>query len=93
MRQVTDAERERLAILLEEMGEAQQVIGKILRHGWSPTHAGKTYDNRGDLQNELGDVQAAVARLCRSGDVSRSSIHSRTEQKLAAGGTILRHQT
>jgi hypothetical protein len=28
------AETERLALLLEELGEAQQAIGKILRHGY-----------------------------------------------------------
>ena len=28
------AEAERLALLLEELGEAQQAIGKILRHGY-----------------------------------------------------------
>jgi hypothetical protein len=35
--ELSDAEVERLAILAEEMGEAQQCIGKILRHGeWKP---------------------------------------------------------
>ena len=29
---LSDAETERLAILAEEMGEAQQAIGKIIRH-------------------------------------------------------------
>ena len=29
---------ERLALLLEELGEAQQVIGKILRHGYDSRH-------------------------------------------------------
>ncbi len=31
---LTDAQAERLALLLEELGEAQQAIGKILRHGY-----------------------------------------------------------
>ena len=31
---LNDAEAERLAILLEEFGEAQQAVGKILRHGY-----------------------------------------------------------
>ena len=36
---LTDAEVERLAVLAEEMGEAIQCIGIILRHGyesWNP---------------------------------------------------------
>lgn len=33
---LSNAELERLALLLEELGEAQQVIGKILRHGYPP---------------------------------------------------------
>lgn len=32
--QLTNAQAERLHILLEELGEAQQAIGKILRHGY-----------------------------------------------------------
>jgi hypothetical protein len=31
---LTPAELERLSLLLEELGEAQQAIGKILRHGY-----------------------------------------------------------
>lgn len=31
---LNDAQSERLALLLEELGEAQQAIGKILRHGY-----------------------------------------------------------
>lgn len=92
MRQPTDAERERLAILLEEMGEATQVIGKILRHGWEPTHNEIKYNNRADLQAELGDVHAAVLRLCNANDVSYTAIHARAEKKLAVGGTLLRSQ-
>jgi hypothetical protein len=35
---LTPAEAERLALLLEELGEAQQIIGKILRHGYESYH-------------------------------------------------------
>jgi NTP pyrophosphatase (non-canonical NTP hydrolase) len=48
---LTPAEAERLFYLLEELGEAQQAIGKILRHGYEsrdPTKAVPvTDDNRG----------------------------------------------
>jgi NTP pyrophosphatase (non-canonical NTP hydrolase) len=48
---LTPAQAERLFYLLEELGEAQQAIGKILRHGYEsrdPTKARQTFDdNRG----------------------------------------------
>lgn len=48
---LTPAQAERLFYLLEELGEAQQAIGKILRHGYEsrdPTKAVPvTDDNRG----------------------------------------------
>ena len=83
---LSDAERERLALLLEEMGEAQQVIGKILRHGYEsydpflPPPAGDT--NRGLLMKELGDVSAAMQLMLRAGDISGAVINQRTAQKL-----------
>jgi NTP pyrophosphatase (non-canonical NTP hydrolase) len=86
------AEFERLSILIEEMGEALQVAGKILRHGWEPTEAGVRYDNRADLQRELGDVRAAMIRLCDAGDLNKFEIHARADEKLSPGGTILRRQ-
>lgn len=89
---LTPAERERIAIAVEEMGEALQVAGKILRHGWTPTHEGVAYDNRADLENELGDVMAAIERLMQAKDVSRGHIEARSAMKLAPGGTLLRFQ-
>lgn len=48
---LTPAQAERLYYLLEELGEAQQAIGKILRHGYEsrdPTKATPLFDeNRG----------------------------------------------
>lgn len=52
------AELERLAILSEELGEVQQVIGKILRFGYDSYNPleenGKT--NRERLEIEVGDL-------------------------------------
>jgi hypothetical protein len=53
--QPTPAEHERLALMLEELGEAQQAIGKILRYGYeeySPFDDMKT-TNRVALEKEL----------------------------------------
>lgn len=74
--ELTDAEIERLAILAEEMGEAQQAIGKILRHGYESYNPddsnGRT--NRRELERELGDVVAAMELMTITRDVNDASI-------------------
>lgn len=63
--QLNAGEEERLAIALEEMGEATQIIGKILRHGYESTNRGRMRTtNRRLLEKELGDVLAAIDLLC-----------------------------
>ena len=64
---LTDAQAERLYILSEELGEAQQAIGKILRHGYESGWNGS--NNRRDLEKELGHVYYAIALLRGSGDI------------------------
>lgn len=91
---LTPAEAERLAILAEELGEAQQIVGKILRHGFDshnpldPT-AGT---NRGMLERELGDVRCAMIRLCNAGDLSKEAIHARAATKAETSKPYLHHQ-
>lgn len=73
---LTPAEHERLALLSEELGEAQQAIGKILRHGYrsrNPT-ASTPWNNREDLEHELGDIQFAIRFMAESGDVDTDTI-------------------
>jgi NTP pyrophosphatase (non-canonical NTP hydrolase) len=76
--QLKAAEHERLAILSEELGEAQQAIGKILRHGYesvNPTLAPACqFTNREELEHELGDVLFAVSMLSDALDVSHTRI-------------------
>lgn len=86
------AEAERLALLLEELGEAQQAIGKILRHGYeSSWNGGPT--NRASLQHELGDVAAAVTLLVDAGDLVNDDIRNCTAAKLTRVRRFLHHQT
>lgn len=89
---LTGAEQERLAILVEELAEASKVAGKILRFGYTPVSKGMFYNNRLNLELELGDVRAAMIRLCNAGDCDKKAIHNRAEEKLAPGGTILNFQ-
>lgn len=88
------AEIERLALLSEEMGEAIQAIGKILRHGY------KSYNpfipngrnNREDLEKELGDVQAAIELMTKNGDVRSQAISDFSATKQLTVIRYLHHQ-
>ncbi len=89
---LTPAEAERLALLAEEMGEAQQAIGKILRHGYESRHPNGGPTNRRTLEIELGDVRHAMIRLCDSGDLSKQAIHDRADTKALTVAQYLHHQ-
>lgn len=92
--QLTPAEAERLALLAEEMGEAIQIIGKILRHGYeshNPNDALRT-TNRSLLEKELGDVRFAMIFLCDSGDLNKKNIHDFAKLKNLKVGQYLHHQ-
>src|SRR5689334_11715195 len=69
---LSNAQIERLAILAEELAEAGQAIGKILRHGYdsrSPFAQPTERDNRGELEKELGDVLYAMEFMDDFGDI------------------------
>src|SRR5687767_13493134 len=68
-----DPEAERLAFLMEELGESLQAMGKIVRHGWlSVDPMMKQQDqttNRANLERELGNAAAAMALMVEAGDI------------------------
>lgn len=68
---LTPAEAERLAYLAEELAEAIQAVGKILRHGYENFNPDKPQDgtNRKQLERELVDVYGAIVRMMRAKDV------------------------
>lgn len=82
--ELTPAEAELLALLAEECGECVQAIGKILRHGlesFSPYDMSAT-TNREMLTKEMGDIRAAMIRLCETGVVQKEAVHAAAETKL-----------
>lgn len=81
---LSSAQAEALAILLEELGEAQQAIGKILRHGLHSRHPEGGPDNQSSLEHELGDVRAAAIIACSLDVVSEYEIGSFARAKLGA---------
>lgn len=89
---LTPAEAERLALLLEELGEVQQAIGKILRHGYESRHPDGGPTNRELLERELGDVVHAVARMKTAKDVSYGVIIGHEIRKSEKIERYLHHQ-
>lgn len=83
--QLTPAQTERLALAAEEMAEASQIIGKILRHGidsynpFLPPPAGDT--NRQKLEKELADVLLSIDLLIAGGDIDEKEIADRKRVK------------
>jgi NTP pyrophosphatase (non-canonical NTP hydrolase) len=70
------AERERLALLLEEMGESLQIVGKILRHGYESSNPLLELSeiNRKKLESELGDVLYAICFMISNGDINKEDL-------------------
>lgn len=89
---LTEAEAERLALLLEELGEAQQAIGKILRHGYESTHPDGGPTNREALEREIGDVKAAVNMLIDAHDLNMMEIDAAGLRKRSRVRQYLHHQ-
>ena len=92
---LSNAETERLAFLIEELGEALQCAGKIIRHGYESynpvVNTGMT--NRRELERELGDITAAITMMVNSRDVSSSGIDIRSKDKLHTVKRWLHHQS
>lgn len=99
---LTPAEAERLAMLAEEMGEAQQIIGKILRHGYESYNPDLVrnqmsnvpkYTNREMLEKELGDVSAIINLMAMGGDIEREEVQRHSIQKMKGINRWLHHFT
>ena len=92
--ELSEAEIERLAVLAEELGEAQQCIGKILRHGYEShnpvTQTGLT--NRRELERECGDIYEAILMLCHAKDINEAGVNMRQAEKHEAIQRWLHHQ-
>jgi hypothetical protein len=91
---LSKAELERLAVLSEELGEAQQCIGKIIRHGYESYNpvvdSGMT--NRRELERELGDIVYAIQMLEEAKDVSAAGVTHRRGVKEQSIKRWLHHQ-
>lgn len=69
---LVEAELERLVILAEECSEVQQIVCKIIRHGFEShnPHDDNRTTNRELLEKELGDLLYAIDLLFNNRDVN-----------------------
>lgn len=90
---LTPAQDERLALLLEELAEALQCVGKIQRHGYNSRGLdARNPTNKENLERELGDAMHAITRLCQSGDLSHEAITQAEHMKAVSVVPYLHHQ-
>ena len=89
---LTPEELERLSILSEELGEAVQAIGKILRHGYDSCHPDTRVGNREALTREAADVVVAVELLLLNCDLDRELIVKFAEQKILKAQKFMHYE-
>lgn len=91
---LTEAEQERLAILVEECGEVVQIGCKILRHGYesfNPTIPNPD-TNREALEKELGHVLYILFTMVDRCDLDRTHIDCASSDKETSILRYLHHQ-
>lgn len=79
----TESELERLALLAEECAEVQQMIMKIIRHGYgshNPFDEEET-PNRELLNKEIGDLLFAFELMVECHDVNQAQVYRCLHEK------------
>lgn len=89
--EMTPAQIERLALIAEEMGECQQAIGKLLRHGRVGTYKGSIYYNVEELERECGHVVYAIRLACYNGDLDKRRCNEAANAKGECIDDVLHH--
>lgn len=106
MNNLSPAQTERIGKISEELGEvsneigvvqqiigkAQQIIGKIIIHGLHAEFEGMQWDNKADLERELGDLQAAIQIMVDAGDLDPLNIEAAKQAKLPKIRRYMKHQ-
>jgi NTP pyrophosphatase (non-canonical NTP hydrolase) len=73
--QLSPAEAERLACLIEECGEVIQAATKILRHGYESVNPRTNESNRDALMREVGDMLFVLTVMSRAIDINDKEVH------------------
>lgn len=84
IRDLTDAEQERIVMLAEECGEVVQLIGKIIRHGYTSYHPDdpEMTTNWTLLKKELNDIGAVVHGMITAGDYAEEDFSLEIQEKI-----------
>jgi hypothetical protein len=90
---LTEAQEERLTLLIEECSEVIKCACKIQRFGYHSINPYAPQDgtNLNQLQLEMGDLDAIYALLSNNGDVNMHDINTRHQVKYAKLHSYLRH--
>jgi NTP pyrophosphatase (non-canonical NTP hydrolase) len=75
-------EVERLTLLIEECSEVAQAVTKIIRYGYQVSHPSGEYNNRDQLERELGDVMGIIRLLTENGDVDYTRVAKYSVEKM-----------
>lgn len=90
---LTEAQQERLVILIEECAEVIQAGCKVLRHGYESNNKGALHEtNRQRVQRELGDLWHSLGRMAAASDLDREIIADQSEYKAESILPYLHHQ-
>ena len=90
---LTEAEVERLVLLIEDCAEVQHIASKILRHGYESTDPTKNDSptNRKLLEGELGDLEWSINFMKRVDDVFALQIIEHRARREFEVGKYLHH--
>jgi len=82
---------ERLALLSEECAEVCMIVGKIIRHGYNSYNPDTNECNANLIEQEIGDLFAAIELLEKSDEISMKRIMIHKEGKLERVKQYLHH--
>lgn len=93
MKTLSTSELERLALLVEECAEVQQIAMKIIRHGYNSHNPFDEYKtpNGALLNKELGDLTFVIQLMSESDDIDDGAIKGYAIEKRARVRAYLHH--
>lgn len=90
---LTDAEAERLALLLNALGNATKAVSKILLHGYESYHPlRQDSNNRLDLEKEMGGVLGAFSLMTVTDDLDCEMVERFSKTKIKTALSYAHHQ-
>lgn len=90
--QLSEAELERLAVLVEACGAVTNVAAKTLHYGLDSDNHGLTaFTNRTLLENAIGHIFAAVRKMWHAHDISDLAVEAACLER--EHNVILHHQS